>query len=94
MALSFFFLVSDFPEEAKWLSEDEKAFVKARLQDDVGKSGRSEKITATHFVNLLKDCKYTAEHHLMSNVLTLSVDKTYLGAFMYFGLIVPAYSFG
>ncbi|EKM59630.1 uncharacterized protein PHACADRAFT_205855 [Phanerochaete carnosa HHB-10118-sp] len=32
-----FFLISDFPEEAKWLSAEEKDFVKTRLQEDVGK---------------------------------------------------------
>jgi hypothetical protein len=32
------FLIADFPEEAKWLSDDEKAFVKARLAEDMGDS--------------------------------------------------------
>ncbi|PSR73577.1 hypothetical protein PHLCEN_2v10496 [Hermanssonia centrifuga] len=75
LAFVMFFLVSDFPEEASWLSEDEKAFVKARLQEDVGQSGRNEPVRLTHFVKLFKDY------------------KSYLGAVMYFGLIVPAYSF-
>lgn len=53
-----FFIVSDFPEEAKWLSEDEKAFVKARLQEDVGESGRMEEIKFVHFFNIFKDCEW------------------------------------
>ena len=36
MAIGMYFLVSDFPEEATWLSADEKAYVKARLEEDQG----------------------------------------------------------
>ena len=36
LAIAFFFLIPDFPEDAKWLTEEERAFVKARLQDDQG----------------------------------------------------------
>ena len=35
-AIIVFFLTSDFPEEIKWLSNDETAFVKARLAQDTG----------------------------------------------------------
>ena len=35
-AIVAFFLIADFPEEAKWLSEDEKAFIKVRLAEDMG----------------------------------------------------------
>ena len=67
-----FFVVSDFPEEATWLSDDEKAFVQARLQEDVGDSGRMEKITIRHFLNLFKDCKSTRTRGYLVETLTLS----------------------
>ncbi|CAL1694005.1 unnamed protein product [Somion occarium] len=75
MSISFYFLISDFPEEAKWLTAEEKAFVHARLQEDVGDSGINEKMTAGRIFRALKNY------------------KTVLGGFMYFGFIVPAYSF-
>ncbi|KAK5076092.1 High-affinity nicotinic acid transporter [Lithohypha guttulata] len=71
----FFFIIPDFPEEAKWLTKAEAAFVKARLQDDQGKSARERKITGKDVLNCFKDYKF------------------FLGGFMYFGLIVPAYGY-
>lgn len=75
VSLLFFFIIPDFPEEAKWLTPDEAAFVKARLQDDQGKSARDRKITFRDVLNCFKDYKF------------------FLGGLMYFGLIVPAYSY-
>lgn len=40
-----YFVISSFPEEAKWLNEEEKAFIKQRLLDDVGDSGHHMKYT-------------------------------------------------
>ncbi|RPB08151.1 MFS general substrate transporter [Morchella conica CCBAS932] len=71
----FFFIITDFPEEAKFLSEEERAFVKKRLQVDVGESAREEKMTLKDAVNVFKDY------------------KIFVGGFMYFGLIVPAYGY-
>lgn len=53
-----FFFISDFPEEVKWLSADEKALVKARLYADVGESGRNEKMTLRIVLDTFKDCTY------------------------------------
>ena len=52
-----FFLVSDFPEEAKWLSDDEKAFVKARLAEDMGDSQLDAKTTWRDVLGVFKDVK-------------------------------------
>lgn len=57
MSLLFYFIITDFPEEAKFLTEEERAFVKARLQVDVGASAREEKITLKDVVNVFKDCR-------------------------------------
>lgn len=57
VSLLFYFVIVDFPEEAKFLTEEERAFVKARLQADVGESAREEKITLKDVLNVFKDCK-------------------------------------
>jgi len=75
VSLFFFFLLPNFPEESKWLTEDERAFVKARLQIDQGKSARDRKMTLGDIGRVFKD------------------PKILIGGFMYFGLIVPAYSY-
>ena len=75
VSFAFFFIIPDFPEDSKWLSPTEAAFIKARLQDDQGKSARERRITFRDVLNCFKDYKF------------------FLGGLMYFGLIVPAYSY-
>lgn len=57
LALLFFFLIPDFPEEVNWLSADEKAFIHARLKEDVGNSGIREPMTLERAVKVIKDYK-------------------------------------
>lgn len=76
VAIFFFFVLPCFPEDAKWLGEEERAYVKARLRKDQGRSAAERKITARDVGNVFKDF------------------KIFLGGFMYFGLIVPAYGYG
>ncbi|KAI4688848.1 uncharacterized protein J4E84_004778 [Alternaria hordeiaustralica] len=57
VSFAFFFLLPNFPEEVKWLSEPERAFVKARLQIDQGRSARERPIKAKDVVNVFKDPK-------------------------------------
>ena len=52
-----FFAAPDFPEEAAWLSREEKAFVKARLYEDVGSSKRHDPLTVKAVLEALRDCK-------------------------------------
>jgi MFS family permease len=75
VSLFFFFLLPNFPEESKWLTKDERAFVQARLQIDQGKSARDRKMTLGDIGRVFKD------------------PKILIGGLMYFGLIVPAYSY-
>jgi len=56
-AVVVFFLIADFPEEAKWLSDDEKAFVKARLADDIGDSQPHAQLTWWDVLGVFKDFK-------------------------------------
>jgi MFS family permease len=57
VSLFFFFLLPNFPEESTWLTEDERAFVKARLQIDQGKSARDRKMTLGDVGRVFKDPK-------------------------------------
>jgi MFS family permease len=53
----FFFLLPDFPEEAKWLTEDERTYVKARLLKDQGRSARDRPIQLRDVGRVFKDFK-------------------------------------
>ena len=75
VSIFFFWMIPNFPEDAKWLKEDERTYVKARLQIDQGKSAAERDITVRDVGRVFKDFKIV------------------LGGFMYFGLIVPAYSY-
>ncbi|KAL1947977.1 hypothetical protein VTO73DRAFT_13701 [Trametes versicolor] len=55
-ALSYFVL-TDFPEDAKWLADDEKEYLKARLYEDVGHSRRQDPLTFRSVLVVLKDPK-------------------------------------
>lgn len=57
VAFVLFFFIADFPEESDWLTEEEKAFVKARLEDDVGHSGRETKLKLADILRPFKDCR-------------------------------------
>lgn len=57
VAFLFFFILPDFPEESKWLRDDEKAYVAARLRADQGQSARERKITLRDVGRVFKDFK-------------------------------------
>ncbi|ETN38760.1 uncharacterized protein HMPREF1541_06798 [Cyphellophora europaea CBS 101466] len=57
ISLIWWFVIPNFPEDARWLSEEEKTFVKTRLAQDQGKSALERRITARDVVNCFKDYK-------------------------------------
>ena len=57
VAFTFFFLIPDFPEDAKWLTEEERAYVKARLRKDQGTSAAERRIGVRDIGNVFKDFK-------------------------------------
>lgn len=57
IAFVTFFLITDFPEDATWLNEDEKAFVKARLRTDQGISELEQKISLGDVRQVMGDYK-------------------------------------
>jgi hypothetical protein len=74
VSAAFFFVLPDFPEDSKWLSDEERTYVINRLRSEQGASAVERKMGAKDVANVFKDY------------------KVFLGGFMYFGLIVPAYS--
>jgi hypothetical protein len=52
-----FFAVSDFPEQVKWLSAPERAFVVQRLAEEQGKSDLEQKVNISSVLQSLTDAK-------------------------------------
>lgn len=57
VACAFYFLLPSFPEDAKWLTPEEREYVKARLQVDQGRSAKERKITVRDVGRVFKDYK-------------------------------------
>lgn len=53
----FLFTFPSFPEEAKWLREDERAYIKARLEADQGRNAAERKVTFGDVITVMKDYK-------------------------------------
>ncbi|KAK8042966.1 MFS general substrate transporter [Apiospora phragmitis] len=67
-----YFTITDFPREAKWLTEDERAFVMNKTES---------KESVSHPVTVRDVLAFLAK------------PKHWLGALMYFSILIPAYSF-
>ena len=57
VALIFLFCIPSFPEDAIWLTQPERDYVKARLRIDQGRSAAERKITARDVSRVFKDYK-------------------------------------
>ncbi|KAI0010312.1 MFS general substrate transporter [Xylariaceae sp. FL0662B] len=55
VAFIFFFIFPAFPEHAKWLTEDERAYIKARLQADQGHNAAERKLGFRDALTVMKD---------------------------------------
>lgn len=87
-----YFLVPDFPENSAWLSQDEKLILREKLREDGGHADPLEPRTIKRVLRLVMDCTYAFFSILQFfSLLTLS-DKFILSGFMFFGLMVSAYS--
>lgn len=81
VAIILFFLIPDFPEDTKWLNEDERVFIRDKLAKDVGKSAHHVKMGWREIVGVFKDCKWELEGRcLASRVLTISQTRWFLAA--------------
>ena len=81
ISFAFFFLIPDFPEEAKWLNEDERVYIKARLLKDQGRSARERPIALRDVGRVFKDFKVIVAGFMyfglivpVSQVPTLRID--------------------
>lgn len=57
IAFASFFIISDFPDEANWLSEDERTYIKVRLQAEQSSSTTDLRIRIHDIVQVFKDYK-------------------------------------
>ncbi|KAF1993537.1 MFS general substrate transporter [Amniculicola lignicola CBS 123094] len=57
IAVIAYFFIADFPEDAKWLSEAERAFVVNKLKEDQGNSDPHQPITLKGVLKSLSDLK-------------------------------------
>lgn len=58
VAIVLFFCLPDFPEETKWLTEEEREFVREKLAKDVGKSAHHVKMGWREIKGVLSDCEW------------------------------------
>ncbi|KAJ5723911.1 hypothetical protein N7488_001946 [Penicillium malachiteum] len=56
-AFILFFTMPDFPEDSKWLTDEEREFVRAKLAKDVGKSAHHVSLGWRQVVEVFKDYK-------------------------------------
>lgn len=57
-SIAWFFVLPDFPEDVKWLTEEEREYVRAKLAKDSGKSGHQVKMGWPEVWGVLKDCEW------------------------------------
>jgi hypothetical protein len=55
VALAWFFAIPDFPEDVKWLNEEEREYMKVKLAKDVGDSAHDVPITFKDGLAVFKD---------------------------------------
>lgn len=58
VSFGFFFVIPDFPEDVKWLKEEERAFIRAKLAKDVGAAGHEVSLRWKDVLDVFKDCAY------------------------------------
>ncbi|KAL3465791.1 major facilitator superfamily domain-containing protein [Aspergillus heterothallicus] len=57
VAIALFFLLPDFPEEAKWLTEEERTYMRAKLAQDSGHAGTDSSMGLHDVLDVFKDYK-------------------------------------
>lgn len=69
VAFTFFFVIPDFPENAKWLTEEERRYVQIRLLKDQGRNAAERPISFRDVVKVFKDYKVRrAEFNAISDI--------------------------
>ncbi|KAE8137205.1 major facilitator superfamily domain-containing protein [Aspergillus pseudotamarii] len=57
VSLAWFFVIPDFPEEVKWLTDEEREFIRVKLAKDSGGAGHDAKIGWRDVLEVFKDYK-------------------------------------
>lgn len=57
LAIPFFFLLPDFPEDAKWVTPEERGYIRKRLAIDQGYSGLQRPMALKDVVDMFSDWK-------------------------------------
>ena len=92
LAIAAYFLIADFPEDVKWLTEEERKFIQARLRKDQGDTLINRSITVTAVMHFFKDPKallgaimYFGEYRPFPKKINGSNERDFLA------IIIPAY---
>ncbi|PWY85734.1 putative MFS transporter [Aspergillus sclerotioniger CBS 115572] len=57
VAVIWFFVIPGFPEDVKWLNEEERTYIRAKLAQDVGKAGGDAHMGLRDVLSVFKDCE-------------------------------------
>ncbi|RDK40055.1 putative MFS transporter [Aspergillus phoenicis ATCC 13157] len=57
VAIVWFFIIPGFPEDVKWLNEEERMYIRAKLARDAGKAGHDARMGWRDVLAVFKDCK-------------------------------------
>ncbi|PYI22198.1 putative MFS transporter [Aspergillus violaceofuscus CBS 115571] len=54
----WYFIIPGFPEDVKWINDEERRYIQAKLAQDVGKAGHNAHIGFREVLDVFKDCKF------------------------------------
>ena len=89
VAIVWFFAISDFPEDAKWLSSSERAYIRARLQVDQGRAALERKTNFKDVINFFKDFKV-----LLGGIMYFGLIVPAYGYAYFSPTIIQTYGYG
>ncbi|KAK9461010.1 major facilitator superfamily domain-containing protein [Lipomyces oligophaga] len=89
IAFCLYFLIVDFPEEAKFLATNEREFIKAKLALDVGQSQHVRKATLRDVGNVFKDYKVILVGFMYFGLIVPSYGYAYFAP-----TIIKAFNYG
>lgn len=72
-AIVWFFVLPDFPEDVKWLTDEEREYVRAKLAKDGGKSAHHVKTGWPEIWAVLKDCRCNFGRLVLREILTVGI---------------------
>jgi hypothetical protein len=68
VAIAWYFFLPDFPEEATFLTPEERIIVRRRLAADVGNSAHHVKYTWRDTLGVFRDCKFSSSYHVSTAI--------------------------